>query len=145
MLGELFGEHKDKIIGQRVVDINGEGPKIEITFSADAKIKGTIDINELGTYSSVVRPRGILYGEGQGLYTAKDGSGEMATWTGYGIGRFTGPAGGGEAIVVHYFIEQIQLENYPSLIISLQYLNTRQMSQVILLQKYGNGNKKRDR
>ncbi len=95
MLGEQFGEHKGKVIGQRVVDINGEGPKIETTFSADAKIKGTIDINELGTYSSVVRPGGILYGEGQGLYTAKDGSGEMATWKGYGIGRFTGPTGGG--------------------------------------------------
>ena len=95
MLGEQFGEHKGKVIGQRVVDINGEGPKIETTFLADAKIKGTIDINELGTYSSVVRPGGILYGEGQGLYTAKDGNGEMATWRGYGIGRFTGPAGGG--------------------------------------------------
>lgn len=28
------------------------------------------------------------------MYTAKDGSGEMATWTGYGTGRFTGPGGG---------------------------------------------------
>lgn len=29
-----------------------------------------------------------MYGEGQGVVTAKDGS-EMATWTGQGIGRFT--------------------------------------------------------
>jgi hypothetical protein len=94
MLGEQFGEHKGKVIGQRVVDVNGEGLKIETTFSADAKVKGTIDINELGTYLSIARPGGILYGEGQGLYTAKDGSGEMATWKGYGIGRFTGPGGG---------------------------------------------------
>ena len=82
MLGEQFYEHKGKVIGQRVVDINGEGPKIETTFSADAKIKGTIDINELGTYWSVVRSGGILHGEGQGLYIEKDGSGEMATWGG---------------------------------------------------------------
>ena len=29
-----------------------------------------------------------LYGEGQGVITSKDG--EVATWTGSGIGRFTG-------------------------------------------------------
>jgi hypothetical protein len=31
-----------------------------------------------------------MYGEGQGIITAKDGQG-MATWTGQGIGRFTSP------------------------------------------------------
>jgi hypothetical protein len=33
---------------------------------------------------------GVMYGEGQGIITAKDGQG-MATWTGQGIGRFTSP------------------------------------------------------
>jgi hypothetical protein len=33
--------------------------------------------------------RRIKYEEGQGVITAKDGRG-MATWTGQGIGRFTG-------------------------------------------------------
>jgi hypothetical protein len=50
MLGEQFYEQKGKIIGHRVLDVNGEeGPKIETTFSADVKIKGTISVNELGT------------------------------------------------------------------------------------------------
>ena len=48
VLGEQFYEHKGKVIGQRVLDVNGEeGPKIETTFSAEAKIKGTIEVNEV--------------------------------------------------------------------------------------------------
>jgi hypothetical protein len=39
---------------------------------------------------SIIRPGGILHGEGQGLYMTKDGSGETATWTGQGVGRLTG-------------------------------------------------------
>jgi hypothetical protein len=90
-LGEQFYEHKGKVIGQRVLDVDGEeGPKIETTFSAEAKIKGTIEVNEVGTYASIINQGGILHGQGYGLYTAKDESGEMATWTGYGIGRFVG-------------------------------------------------------
>src|ERR687885_598993 len=101
MLGDLIYEHKGKVTGQRVLDsvVSGQGeevvlPKIETTFSADAKLKGTINITDTGTYWSIVRPGGILYAEGQGFYTTKDGggSGEIATWTGYGIGRLA--AGG---------------------------------------------------
>ena len=48
--------------------------------------------NDIGTYWSSLRPSGVMYGEGQGLVTTKDnGHTEMATWTGQGIGRFTGP------------------------------------------------------
>jgi hypothetical protein len=91
MLGEQFYEQKGKIIGHRVLDVNGEeGPKIESTFSADVKVKGTISVNELGTYWSILKPGGILHGQGQGVYTARDESGEMASWTGYGVGHITG-------------------------------------------------------
>src|SRR5919198_3944435 len=100
MLGDLIYEHKGKITGQRVLDtVGGQGeeevaalPKIETTFSADAKLKGTISITDTGTYWSIIRPGGRLYGEGQGSYMTKDGSGETATWTGYGIGHLA--AGG---------------------------------------------------
>jgi hypothetical protein len=97
MLGDLTYEHKGKVIGQRVLEVatgkeeeEGVLPKIETTFSADAKLKGTIDITDTGTYWSIVRPGGILYGEGQGFYITKDSSGETATWTGQGVGRLTG-------------------------------------------------------
>jgi hypothetical protein len=95
MLGDLIYEHKGKVIGQRVLGNASEKgevvvlPKIETTFSADAKLKGTIDITDTGTYLSIIRPGGILHGEGQGLYMTKDSSGETATWTGQGVGRLT--------------------------------------------------------
>ena len=95
MLGDLIYEHKGKVIGQRVLGNASEKgevvvlPKIETTFSADAKLKGTIDITDTGTYLSIIRPGGILHGEGQGLYMTKDDSGETATWTGQGVGRLT--------------------------------------------------------
>jgi hypothetical protein len=40
----------------------------------------------LGTYTSVVRPDGSLYGTGQGLTTTQDG--DAFTWEGTGIGKF---------------------------------------------------------
>lgn len=95
MLGDLIYEHKGKVIGQRALGNASEKgevvvlPKIETTFSADAKLKGTIEITDTGTYMSIIRPGGILHGEGQGLYMTKDGSGETATWTGQGVGRLT--------------------------------------------------------
>jgi hypothetical protein len=59
----------------------------------DGKYKGA-EGTDIGTYSSVIRQGeggGVaMYGEGQGVVTTKDGQ-EMATWTGQGIGRFTGP------------------------------------------------------
>jgi hypothetical protein len=85
MLGELIYEHKGKITSQRVLDV--EGAKMETSFSGSIKYRDT-DGTEIGTYSAIYRPEGVLYGEGQGVITTKDG--EIATWTGSGIGRFTG-------------------------------------------------------
>ena len=85
MLGDLIYELIGKFTGQRVLD--AEGPKMETTFSGNAKYRGT-DGTEIGTYCTIYRPEGVLYGEGQGIITSKEG--EIATWTGSGIGRFTG-------------------------------------------------------
>ena len=56
---------------------------METSFQAKGSLLGT-EITETGTYSSVVRPNGTLYGEGQGVVIAKDG--KMATWIGQGVG-----------------------------------------------------------
>jgi hypothetical protein len=56
---------------------------METSFQASGSILGT-DVKETGTYCTVVRPDGTLYGEGQGVTTTKDG--KMATWTGHGVG-----------------------------------------------------------
>jgi hypothetical protein len=44
----------------------------------------------MGTYWSIVRPDGTLYGEcpQQGIIMTQDG--DMGTWSGTGVGRFTG-------------------------------------------------------
>jgi hypothetical protein len=86
-LGELIEESTGKITGQRVLDV--EIPKMETSFAMEGNYRG-ISCTDVGTYTSVLREGGVLYGEGQGIITTKDGQG-MATWTGQGIGKFTAP------------------------------------------------------
>ena len=68
-----------------------EGPKIESSFTMRGRYKGE-EGGDLGNYCSLMRhgEEGIMYGEGREVVTTKDGKG-MATWTGQGIRRFTGP------------------------------------------------------
>ena len=90
VLGELIEEESGKITGQRVLDV--EGPKMETSFKMNGKFGGIVG-SDIGTYCTVMREGsepGVMYGEGQGVITTKDGQG-MATWTGQGIGRFTAP------------------------------------------------------
>ena len=86
-LGELIEDSTGKITGQRVLDV--EIPKMETSFAMEGNYRG-ISCTHVGTYTSVLREGGVLYGEGQGIITTEDGQG-MATWTGQGIGKFTAP------------------------------------------------------
>ena len=90
MLGEQIAEAKGNSTGQRVLDVEEGLPKIETSFSESGKLKG-IDFTNIGTFWSITRPGGTLYGEGRGVMTTKSGD-EMATWNAYGVGRFNGPA-----------------------------------------------------
>jgi hypothetical protein len=86
MLGDQIAEIRGKVTGQRVLDA-AEGPKVEYSFTASGTMKG-IEITHMATFYTV--PKGnALYGQGQGVITTRDGSGEMATETGQGIGKFT--------------------------------------------------------
>jgi hypothetical protein len=79
---------KTKPIRQRVTGITNGLPRIETSFSANDTINGNIAAREIGSYVTAPRPNSnILFGEGQGVITTRDG--EMATWTGQGIGHFT--------------------------------------------------------
>src|SRR5215213_1796214 len=83
MLGEQILESKGKIIGQRVLDV--EGPTIETSVSVSGSIKGT-QVKETLTFEG--RPttsKGVLYGRGKGVIMA--GESELATYTGEGVGR----------------------------------------------------------
>ena len=85
MLGDQIGEAKGKITSQRILDV--EGPKIEYSLSAEGRMK-EIDITHMATFWTIPRGNGVLYGEGQGVITTRDGSAEMATEIGRGIGQF---------------------------------------------------------
>ena len=86
MLGGKIGEHSGKITGQRVLESDGGTPKVETSFRASERILG-VEATTIATYLGVLRPDGYLHGEGQGVVMGSGG--EMATWTGQGVGRFT--------------------------------------------------------
>lgn len=87
MLGDLIGESKGKRIVRRILAT--EPPTAEVTFEATGTVLG-VATNETGTYTSVVRADGSIFGHGQGLIITADGDG--ITWTGTGLGKF-GPGG----------------------------------------------------
>jgi hypothetical protein len=83
MQGEKIGEESGKVTSQRVLPNPGGGPKMETTFQASGEILG-VKHRTTGTYWSMVRPDGTLYGEGQGIVMGSEKN--MATWVGQGVG-----------------------------------------------------------
>jgi hypothetical protein len=83
MLGEKIGVESGKVTSQRVLPNPGGGPKMETSFQAAGTLLGTSH-TVTGTYSAIVRPDGALFGEGDGVVMGKGG--QMATWTGQGVG-----------------------------------------------------------
>jgi hypothetical protein len=90
VLGEKVGEETGRVTGRRVLPSEGEGPEVEVSFEGRGQVLG-VETNDMGTYWSIVRPDGTLYGEGQGVIMGKGG--EMASWTGGGVGKFTAAGG----------------------------------------------------
>jgi hypothetical protein len=86
MLGEQIYEARGKRTGRRVLSVDG-GFRVEVSFECTGKLLG-VDATEIGTYWSESRADGSLYGEGQGIVLAPDGS--AATWKGAGVGTFVG-------------------------------------------------------
>jgi hypothetical protein len=86
MLGEQYGELKGKVIGQRVLDV--EGPTIETSVSASGTIKG-MSVQEMITFiGTPIAEKGVIHGVGKGVLTTTGGGGEpeMVPYTGEGIG-----------------------------------------------------------
>ena len=95
-LGERLGESSGRITGTRVVSSIEGAVQIEITFQGSGTMLGE-EITDVGTYLQTVRPGGVLYGEGDVLFIT--GGGESAHWTGFGVGRPTGPFPAGHMAV----------------------------------------------
>ena len=87
MLGEQIEETKGKRLYRRVLSTNPL--TVEVSFEGAGKLLG-VDMNEMVTYTSHVRPDGSLYGEGEGAFMSA--SGDLVTWKGAGVGTF-GAAG----------------------------------------------------
>jgi hypothetical protein len=87
MLGEQIGHETGQITGTRVLPSDGSAVQVEVSFQASGTLLG-IPVNDMGTYVSVTRPDGTLFGDGQGVAITDDG--EMVAWKGRGVGRFTG-------------------------------------------------------
>jgi hypothetical protein len=87
MLKEQIGETTGKRLVRRVLSI--DPPTAEVSFEDSGHMLG-IPTNGIGSYTSVVRPDGSIFGQGQGFSTAADG--EAFSWTGTGVGHF-GPGG----------------------------------------------------
>jgi len=83
MLGELIYQASGKRIVRRV--LSSEPVQVEVTFEAGGKVLG-VDAMEIGTYTSVIRPDGTIYGEGAGVLMTT--AGDSITWKGAGVGTF---------------------------------------------------------
>ena len=91
MLGDLIATERGKVTGYRIVRSDAAGVKVEVAFQAAGKILG-VDHSTLASYTSVMRPDGTVYGEGQGV--ARGSNGQIASWVGQGVGKL----GRGQAI-----------------------------------------------
>ena len=88
MLGEQIAKLKGKILGQRVLDV--EGPTRETTVAVKGTYKGT-QVHETLTFVGSPISAGVFHGEGKGLIMTTDG--EMATYAGQGVGRISSAGG----------------------------------------------------
>jgi len=88
-LGEKIGEETSRTTSRRIVP-SQNGPRMEISGEATGRLLG-VDYKGTVTYNAVVRPDGVIQGDGLGILMTKDG--EAVTWTGYGVGKFTAKGG----------------------------------------------------
>lgn len=83
MLGNQIGETKGKRVVRRVLSV--DPPTSEVSFEDAGQLLGT-KTTGVGTYTSVIRPDGSIFGQGQGINFTD--TGETVTWTGTGLGKF---------------------------------------------------------
>lgn len=87
MLGEQIGETKGKRLVRRV--ITSDPPTVEVSFEDSGQLFG-VTTTGIGSYTSVVRPDGSIFGTGEGIHMTQEGEG--ISWKGMGVGKF-GPGG----------------------------------------------------
>jgi hypothetical protein len=89
MLGEKLGDFRGRIMSHKALPWTGPGAKFETIFEARGTLLGHA-ATLTGTYTSIARPDGTLYGESihQGMVIMADG--QVGKWSGMAAGRSTG-------------------------------------------------------
>ncbi|MBB4979752.1 MULTISPECIES: hypothetical protein [Streptomyces] len=90
MLGDELGTITGEMTGMRVLSTDGGHAVVETSFRGTSTLLGA-DMKDMGTYESVSRPDGTLFGEGHGVSMTR--AGDTVTWHGSGVGRFTESGG----------------------------------------------------
>jgi hypothetical protein len=75
-LGEPFFVEKGKETVQKEIGPN----RTQYTFTANGTMNGNIEVTNTGEYVGVSKGNNLIYDQGQGVITTKDGS-EMANYT----------------------------------------------------------------
>ncbi|HEX5187401.1 MAG TPA: hypothetical protein VFV86_10980 [Nitrososphaeraceae archaeon] len=84
---DLFYEAKGRITSKRVLDL--EGPKIESSYFLEGKMRGTIEVIEIGTFTSIPTSENTYFVEGKDIVTVKGNDDEMATVKAQGISKLS--------------------------------------------------------
>ena len=99
MIGKQIGEETGQVTSMRVLPFDGPATKMDVSFQAQGRLLDC-DVNETGSYVSLMRPDGTLFGEGQGVQMGSDGS--FVRWIGQGSGRMTAPGRVSWRGAIHY-------------------------------------------
>jgi hypothetical protein len=83
-LGEPFFVEKGKSTVQKEIGPN----RTQYTFTSNGTMNGNIEVTDTGEFVSVSKGNNLLYEQGQGVITTKDGS-EMANYTFMDVGNST--------------------------------------------------------
>jgi 5-keto 4-deoxyuronate isomerase len=84
MLGDLFYQAKGRITAKRVLDL--EGPKIESSYFLEGKMRGEIEVVEIGTFTTIPTSDDTFFVDGNDIVTVKGGN-EIATVKAQGISK----------------------------------------------------------
>jgi hypothetical protein len=90
MLGDKLANVTGRIVLRRVLPSVSGAARTESTQRGTGTLLG-VGYQETSTYESELRPDGTVFGMGQGIYMGAGG--EVATWTGQGVGTFTKDGG----------------------------------------------------
>ena len=118
MQGEKVGESTGRVSSRRVLPNPDGGPKMETSFEAGGELLG-VGETETGTYWSVFRPDGTIFGEGQGIVSSPEG--DLATWVGQGVGALKEGGGVSYRGAIYYQSSSPRWSRLNSLAVVFEY------------------------